>query len=663
MHLFHSKKGKAKLQEPEIKKVSKQDYLWTDGEARDSIAFFSTYRSPIPLDIFSCPIPPTSSQDELSMTDGTSYNYNGRITGMIFVSERDSLELLHIALSRNDVKPPSVSVYSLAEVFRRFYSRSDGVQMEDSGCFTNDHLIFVSTKEKPTERRQPWTAVYKTNLITGKTDRLTPRDQADLNPSVSPSGKKIVMASFEGTQGWDGAVEDLKTNIYVMNVEEKYDRRLVVKNGRWPTWGSEDIIFFHRKDDKRLPEDSTEMNYWGVYRVDISRAGEMHVRVTPDNIDAFTPAAIDSTTIAVATTRQKSEFGDTRVDAQYRHIEIFYSTGGREPTQITPKNRSKDDHFNPFVIGDGKRIGYHRCASVVDDKEKIKRRFQIVTSPNPDVGLFRVGGFPTFSKNGSRLAFVDSDSKIVWVLDKEHLYEAFELTRNSIFSPVWNQNDRKDTLYVCVGPSFIPDDTVDICAVRNVSRGRRKMQQLTDGGFNNAFPSSSPDGYEIVVLPMCTDGSKIANRSKNSLPIYKKRGEFGVPEKDDGLDPRSFAVYLVNPEASDAVRVIESGDGFMGFVNHPFFSPDGLSIVVTSDFAAVSVDPISDIFTVDIDPDDIQKNKDLKTYNRITHSRYENCTGAWTGTSTGDTSAARRLLQQDDFAKEVPCPYLDGGES
>ncbi|MCL7026307.1 hypothetical protein MKW94_025646, partial [Papaver nudicaule] len=61
------------------------------------------------------------------------------------------------------------------------------------------------------------------------------------------------------------------------------------------------------------------------------------------------------------------------------------------------------------------------------EEEEIKRQFQIVASPDPDVGLFRVGGgFPTFSKSGSRLAFVDNHYKTVWVLDNNNIYEATE---------------------------------------------------------------------------------------------------------------------------------------------------------------------------------------------------------------------------------------------
>ncbi|MCL7025753.1 hypothetical protein MKW94_025068 [Papaver nudicaule] len=670
------------------------------------------------------------------MTDGKSYNYSGteippealmkifthtslagygnqadidsgRLTGTIFVSERDNLELLHIAIRRNDVSPPKLLIHRLADIFRK--SPFDGVRMEDSGCFADNHLIYISTKEEATERRQPWTAVYKTNLMTGETDRLTPRDHADLSPSVSPSGKKIAVASFEGTGGWDGAIEDQKTDIYVMNVEEPYDRKLVIKNGGWPTWGSDDIIFFHRKDDKVIPENSTETNHWGVYRADISSAAVMPVRVTPDNIDAFTPAAIDDTTVAVATIRQKSKFDDIRVEAQYRHIEVFYSTGGREPTQITQITRPKGDHFNPFVIAHGKRIGYHCCTSdPLDAEEEIKRQFQIITSPDPDIGLFRVGGgFPTFSKSGSRLAFVDNDFQTVWVLDNNNLYEATVLTPNSIFSPVWNQKDRLDTLYVCIGSSFSAKEPVEIAAIRNVSRGGRQLQRLTDDGFNNAFPSSSPDGKRIVYRST-RDGYKnlyIMNEPKGTVngvvPFRLTNGDWidtqcqwspngnwivfssnrGKPEdapKDDhGLDSGYFAVYLVNPNHTEVVvRVIASGNVFgAGHVNHPFFSPDGLSIVVTSDLAAVSVDPISlpifvhsarpygDIFTVDIDPHDIQKNRDLKTFNRLTHSRYENSTGTWTGSSPGATRAARKLLLKEEFTTAVPCPYRGGDES
>ena len=104
--------------------------------------------------------------------------------------------------------------------------------------------------------------------------------------------------------------------------------------------------------------------------------------------------------------------------------------------------------------------------------------------------------------------------------------------------------------------------------------------------------------------------------------------------RDNGLDPGYFAVFMVRvSDPNVVIRVMGSGRNLMGHVNHPFFSPDMKSIVVTADIAAVSVDPISlplvthsvrrygDIFTIDIDPNNFEKNKDLQKLKRIMHSR------------------------------------------
>lgn len=175
--------------------------------SRGSIASFATYRPPLPVDIFSCPISPSSAKDELHLTDGVSYNYNGRpipaaalkalvakkpdlasecgatvedvekgrATGLVFVSERENgLETLQVALRFNG----KVKVVSLSEIYGA--GTFGGVRMEDSGCFgistarnSDPVLIYVSTKQEVTKRRTPWTVVYSTNLRTGETEKLT----------------------------------------------------------------------------------------------------------------------------------------------------------------------------------------------------------------------------------------------------------------------------------------------------------------------------------------------------------------------------------------------------------------------------------------------------------------------------------------------------------
>lgn len=200
---------------------------------------------------------------------------------------------------------------------------------------------------------------------------------------MSRSGKMIAVASFEYKEGgWDGEIENLKTDILVMNVDEPFNRKLVVKEGGWPTWGSDNVIFFHRKVDK----------LWGVFRADnisksLASSNTADIvkidRVVPDDdpkaetIDARTPAAISETKVAVATIRKGANINaikeyKQRVVEQYRHIEIFeYATSGtklKPAIKLTQNTRPQSDHYNPFVIDHGfggkKHIGYHHCKTM-----------------------------------------------------------------------------------------------------------------------------------------------------------------------------------------------------------------------------------------------------------------------------------------------------------
>ena len=67
---------------------------------------------------------------------------------------------------------------------------------------------------------------------------------------------------------------------------------------------------------------------------------------------------------------------------------------------------------------------------------------------------------------------------------------------NSVFSSVWNL--KKDTLYVCVGPSFSTSSAVEIAAIMRVSQQNRTFKKLTQKRFNSAFPSNSPDGIHFL---------------------------------------------------------------------------------------------------------------------------------------------------------------------
>ncbi|KAL2943608.1 Tol-Pal system protein TolB, partial [Bienertia sinuspersici] len=481
--------------------------------------------------------------------------------------------------------------------------------------------------------------------------------QADFSPAISPNGRKLAVASLQDKLGgWCGEIEDLQTNIFVIDLADPSNRDLVVIDGGWPSWGSDNILFFHHNIEK------VEMKKrWGVFYINVDEGLESDmIRVTPEDISAITPAAIDATTVAVATIRKPSGFGEERNDEQYRHIEVFAVSN--EPLQkVTQSIRPLADHFNPFVIVDNggqKHIGYDRCKVTdnVNEYTVVETKFQKIKSDEPEVGVFRVSGvFPTFSPDGKKLAFVDNEFRGVWVADEQGLRMVFELEADSVFSPVWNENPANDILYICKGPAFQQAKPLHICLIHNPGKGNNRRQQLTRSS-NNAFPSTNREGTRLVFRSnrdgpknlyimdalrgeAAGDAVRLTNGdwtdthcqwspNNNWIVFASNRSNPKVEKKKDLPDPGFFGVYLINAYNPDSlVKVMDSGfdltipgnvELFPGHVNHPYFSPDGKTLVVAADLAAVSCEPISlplfshsvrpygDIFLIELDTDKLE---------------------------------------------------------
>lgn len=72
--------------------------------------------------------------------------------------------------------------------------------------------------------------------------RLTPENATDYSPALSPDGKRLAAATGSGKTG--------ESDVIIMSAEDGSERRLVAKNGGWPTFAADgQSLFFHRQAD------------------------------------------------------------------------------------------------------------------------------------------------------------------------------------------------------------------------------------------------------------------------------------------------------------------------------------------------------------------------------------------------------------------------------
>lgn len=507
------------------------------------------------------------------------------------------------------------------------------ISMKDRPSLVGDYLVYVSTHEGTGVGRTSWAAVYLTRLSTGLTRRLTPEGVADFSPAVSPSGLWTAVAST-GEKGWGGEVEELNTDIYVFLTRDGSSRVKVVEHGGWPSWVDDSTFYFHRRGQD---------GWWSVYVAVVSRNEEFEVdavvtrRVTPPGLHSFTPAAsvVNRNIIAVATRRPGSG---------YRHIEIYDVVLGlfKDVTRLVAP---RAHHYNPFISPDSSLVGYHRCRGSGSNGKMITNDMFLenIQTRKPGLSLFRIdGSYPSFSPDGDRIVYVGLPGLYVANSDGSgHREIASDI---SAFSTAWDPK-RKGVVYTSIGPTFASVDTdVDIVSV-DVDADRISFTKLTGGGQNNAFPSVSPDGKWVVFrsgrsghknlyIMNAVDGEKsgltqLTNGAwSDTMCNWSPDGDW-IAFASDRHSPGSgsFALYMIHPNGTGLRQLIHSG--LAGRTNHPWFSPDGKSIVFTSDYAGVSAEPISnphhyqpygDIFTMKLDGSELT---------RLTHNSYEDGTPTW----------------------------------
>ncbi|KAL6563115.1 hypothetical protein OROHE_005702 [Orobanche hederae] len=619
-------------------------------------------RSSYAFDIFTLPMTSSPSiADEIQITDGNSLNFNGHFPSsnssssllslipnqtliqlqespsssarisLVYVTERggsSNIYLDYVNLNRfRRRRPRSRSAIEITDQIQiPLLKNTDGILMKDKPSVIGDYLIDVSTHEDPGKPITSWTAVYSTELTTGLTRRLTPTRIADFSPAVSPSRVYTAVASY-GESGWTGEVEELSTDIYVFLTRDGTQRVKVIEHGVWPSWMDDSTIFFHRR--------SEEDEWISVYKAVLLSEGPFSTesvvveRVTPPGLHAFTPATSPGNNkfIDVATRRPSSD---------YRHVEL-YDLVKNEFVELTRLISPTTHHLNPFISPDSTQVGYHRCRGASNDETSKKFMLENLNSPKLDVSLFWIdGSFPSWSPKADRIAFVDFPGVYVVNRDGSNRKQVYT---GMAFLTIWDPV-RPGVVYSSAGPTFASESSaVDIISINVDCVGN--IKKLTTNGLNNAFPAilldgkwivfrSSQSGHKNLYIMDAVKGEEGGLRRLTEGPWSDTSPDgdlIGFASDRDSPGSGSFDLYLIHPSGTGLRKLVQSG--LAGRTNHPYFSPDGKSIVFTTDYAAISAEPISnphhfqpygETYTVKLDSSNLK---------RLTHNSFEDGTPAW----------------------------------
>ncbi len=528
------------------------------------------------------------------LTDHPALDYNAAVSpdGLqyAFVSEREGNPELYLSGLKDK---------TLSRLTREF-------AMNDHPTWSPDgrQVAFVSTRrtydstESADRLGLAWNAVYVMNLDGSELRRLTPPNIADYSPAWSPCGRWIAVASGSGRTGG--------TDLYLMRIDGT-ERRLVVNNGGWPAFGPDgETLYFH----------SRRQNQWSVWQIQLD--GSNLLRVTPAGVNAYTPRASSDGHHLVLTVDR----------GNHRQVAIVNSDN-RELRDVTSE---PIDHWNPTISADGRFVVYHRRTESYAPAEVETWS----APPGTSLRLLRVtGSFPALSPDGSQVALVGSGfgSLDLMNIDGTTRRTIYQGTGRGVFSVSWAKGG-EDWIAFSVGRAFQgPSSRVDVAVIKPDGSN---LVNLTEAVGNNAFPSFSPDGQQLVfrsgrdgsknLYVMQRDGTEVRRLTEgnwtDTMCHWSPSGEWITFASDrDG----NFDIWLIRSDASETRKLIGGG----GRNNHPHFSPCGQWIVFTSQRAGYSAEEISlprqpqpygSLFMVRIDGSNLT---------RLTHNGFEEGTPDW----------------------------------
>lgn len=475
-----------------------------------------------------------------------------------------------------------------AELYRIHPNGSGLEQLTDYPAYNDQaalspdekRVVYVSTRAAG--RANLWLL----DVATRKATRLTTGDGGDFRPSWSPDGKWIAFSSDRGSSlpPAKGRWERLQVaDIYLIHPDGSGLKRISQHGGfcgspKWTADSKSVIAYCMPAQDTWTYRIASEDGNDELVKIDIATGKASPVASGPGV--KLMPTILASGNIAYLR-QDKSAHG------------VFYEMGKPGPAGW--------DLRTPSWSPDGSRVVYSRFA-YKHVALPVKQ-----WSPDKDFEVYSTGMLPGYDRSGERLAITkvngeqseakpNGEGTSLLVMDSGKPPRAILTRKDLILAPSWSPHGRRIAVGVGEFSAFMDFELGDRKPVDPVNGGAQVailnadgsgFHLVTSGPDNNAFPSFSPDGKEIVYRTSGPegDGMRIMNLENHSVkvltndydnfPVWSPRGDLiAFMRKINGF----FEIMTIHPDGTSLKQLTHT----RGNEAHIAWSPDGERILFTS---------------------------------------------------------------------------------
>ncbi len=502
----------------------------------------------------------------------------------------------------------------------------DSPAMEDQVAFSPDgrSIAFVSTASGNADIYvQPFTPEATQSLLA--TANVTNDDGGDFRPDFSPDGTRIAFTTDRDTpvSGHPifGFTRQREGDVYVMDRDGANPKRLTMTPD-WdgsPEWSADGgTLYFYSARPREIvgPPQSPILGQEGGFRIWAMNADGSNPRaVTPEGVEALAPAVMRDGRIAY---QKRTGFARWSIESIAADRSGARAEGDRATDYWLPDFHAASGAM--VVHGVGPAVGETQAVEEIlgagallaaDYPAEVDLSDRTVTlypmrhttglAPHPDRNETAV---TIENEAGTRLVLADFDGANQRELFAVPNVGIVSGTPNRLFDIKWSD----DGEWITYTQGFFfgqGADEADIWVMRADGSERRNLSEGT--AANEGVAAFSPDASKIVyrsardgrfdLYLSNRDGTQrkplTSDEARENFPVFSPDGTtIAYSSNRDGTrDARgnlTFDNYLLTVAPDGTPGAVQRISDHPGQDSHPWFSPDGLWIVYTSERAGIN---------------------------------------------------------------------------